>query len=242
MQADPQLASLIASAWNGKPGSWCVVHGGGDEISTLQRSLGREPVFVNGRRITTADDMDLVGMVLSGRVNKRLVSSLRAAGIDAVGLSGEDGGLLAARPIDVTQFGRAGIPVSADIRVITVLLEGGFLPVISPVGFDVETTHALNVNGDDASAVLAAALGAELWMIADVPGVLDADRVLIEELDQSRSEMLFADDTVNRGMRAKLEAGFHALSLGATGVRIAGLDALRGADTGTRLSLTPSMT
>jgi acetylglutamate kinase len=106
----------------------------------------------------------------------------------------------------------------------------------------VSSSEALNVNGDDAAALIAGALGAELWMIADVPGVMNANREVIDELDQSKTESLIADGTVNSGMRAKLEAGFHALAAGASKVRIAGLNALRGIETGTLLSLTPSMT
>lgn len=242
VQSDPELARVLAGLWKSKPGSLCIVHGGGDEISTLQRALGREPTFVNGRWITSAEDIDLVRMVLSGSANKRVVSALREAGVQAVGISGEDGAMLSAEPIDSEKFGRSGRPIAADVRVIKSLVESGFLPVISPVGFDASSSEALNVNGDDAAAVIAGALGAELWMIADVPGVMDANRQIIDELDQSKTESLVADGTVNSGMRAKLEAGFHALAAGASKVRIAGLNALRGVETGTLLSLTPSMT
>lgn len=242
VQSDPKLARVLADLWNSQPGSLCIVHGGGDEISTLQRALGREPTFVNGRRITSAEDIDLVRMVLSGSANKRVVSALHEAGVQAVGISGEDGALLSAEPIDTETFGRSGKPVAADVRVINSLVESGFLPVISPVGFDVSSSEALNVNGDDAAALIAGALGAELWMIADVPGVMNANREVIDELDQSKTESLVADGTVNSGMRAKLEAGFHALAAGASKVRIADLNALRGIETGTLLSLTPSMT
>lgn len=242
VQSDPDLAIAVRELWERDPGELCVIHGGGDEISGLQRALGREPAFVNGRRITSAEDLDLVRMVLSGSANKRLVSSLCSAGVAAVGISGEDDKLLAAEPIDAARFGKSGKPIGANVRLILSLLESGFLPVISPVGSDKDSGEALNVNGDDAAAVIAAALGAELWMLADVPGVMDADRNLIDALDQSRTESLVEQGTVNSGMRAKLEAGFHALASGASKVRIAGLDALRGSETGTILSLTPSMT
>jgi acetylglutamate kinase len=243
IQTDSALAPALARMWNSKPGDFCIVHGGGDEITSLQRSLGREPSFINGRRITTEDDIDLVRMVLSGSANKRLVASLAAAGINAVGISGEDGRLLLAEPIDPEKFGKAGKPVKANARVIESLMSEGFLPVISPVATSVESPEheALNVNGDDASALIAAALSAELWLVADVAGVLDENRVLIPALDQAMSESLVADGTVSRGMHAKIEAGFAALSAGAQAVRIAGLDALAGKGSGTVLSLTPSM-
>ena len=244
VQSDPALVTTVSDLWRAKPGDVCIVHGGGDEISSLQKSLGREPRFVNGRRITTDEDIELVRMILSGSANKRLVSWLSSAGMPAVGISGEDGGLLIAEPIDIETFGRSGKPVSANARLITALLSSGFLPVISPVGTSStsETKDALNVNGDDAAAVISGALGAELWLIADVPGVMDEKRILIDELDQSAADALVSDGTVNRGMHAKLEAGFMALAAGAASVRIAGLEALSGKGSGTMLSLTPSMT
>ncbi len=243
IQSDPALVSAIAHLWRSDPGGVCVVHGGGDEISTLQRALGREPSFVNGRRITTDDDIELVRMVLSGAANKRLVASLSAAGIPAVGISGEDGRLLSAEPIDVEKFGKSGKPVKADVQLIEALVSGGFLPVISPVATNHRSPshEPLNVNGDDAAAVIAAALNAELWLVADVPGVLDENRNLLASLDQANTESLVAEGTVNSGMQAKLEAGFSALAGGASTVRIAGIDALMGKESGTLLSLTPSM-
>jgi len=244
VQSDVALISGLKSLWDREPGSFCVVHGGGDEISSLQRALGREPSFVNGRRITTEGDIDLVRMILSGSANKRLVSSLAAAGIPAVGISGEDGGTLMAEPIDIELFGRSGKPVSADAQLIRLLLTSSFLPVISPVAASAvaATREALNVNGDDAAAVIAAALGAELWLLADVSGVLDENRRVIGDLDQGSVDALVAAGTVNSGMRAKLEAGFAALAGGAPKVRIAGLEALSGSESGTLLSLTPIMT
>lgn len=243
VQSDPALVSGLAGLWRKEPGSFCVVHGGGDEISSLQRALGREPSFVNGRRITTDQDVDLVRMILSGSANKRLVSSLNAAGVTSVGISGEDGGLLLAEPIDIEKFGKSGKPVNADTRLIRLLLEGLFLPVISPVAASSSSTRdTLNVNGDDAAAVIAAALNAELWLLADVAGVMNDNREVIDELDQSSVYALVTAGTVNSGMRAKLEAGFAALNAGASKVRIAGLEALSGKESGTLLSLTPIMT
>ena len=244
VQSDPALASVLARLWRSEKGSLCIVHGGGDEISSLQRALGREPSFINGRRITTDDDIELVRMVLSGAVNKRLVAALSAAGVTAAGISGEDGGLLSAEPIDAGRFGKSGKPVAANTQLIEMLISSGFLPVISPVATNRESParEPLNVNGDDAAAVIAAALNAELWLVADVAGVLDANRNLIPTLDQATTDSLVTEGTVNSGMHAKLEAGFTALASGAAAVRIAGMDALMGRADGTSLSLTPSMT
>lgn len=243
VQSDPALIPAIASLWNANPGALCIVHGGGDEISTLQRALGREPSFVNGRRITTEDDIELVRMVLSGSANKRLVAALTAAGVPSAGISGEDGNLLSAEPIDIEKFGRSGKPVSADVSLIRTLASSGFLPVVSPVGANAESAQrdAMNVNGDDAAAVIAGALNGELWLVADVAGVLDRNREVIASLDQTTTDALVAEGTVNSGMHAKLEAGFAALSAGASGVRIGGLSLLEGKNPGTTLSLTPSM-
>jgi acetylglutamate kinase len=243
VQSDPALISVLGEMWPSHRGSMCILHGGGDEISILQRALGREPSFIHGRRITTSEDIELVRMVLSGSANKRLVSELCAAGVPAVGVSGEDAGLISAEPIDVAKFGRAGKPVSASAGVLHALLSAGFLPVISPVATDVTSPKgdALNVNGDDAAAVIAAALRAELWLIADVAGVLGANGDVLDSLDPAEVDSLVADGTVNSGMRAKLEAGFDALAAGAAGVRIGGLDTLRGKSIGTSLSLTPSI-
>lgn len=243
VQSDPAMVEALSERWNRAPGSLCIVHGGGDEISALQRQLGREPSFVNGRRITTSEDMELVRMVLSGSANKRLVAAFSAVGVPSVGISGEDGGLISAEPIDIENFGRAGKPSLVNPIVLEALLASLFLPVISPVGSDVTSDDgaALNVNGDDASAAIAVALGAELLLIADVPGVMDASRAVIRSLDQQVVDALVAEGTVNRGMHAKLEAGFAALAGGASGVRIGGLDAISNQDAGTLLSLTPSM-
>ncbi len=243
VQSDPALVASLQQRWSKAPGSLCVVHGGGDEISALQRQLGREPSFVNGRRITTDEDIDLVRMVLSGSANKRLVASLGAAGIPAVGISGEDGGLILAEAFDAGNFGRAGKPTSVNPVLLEALLASLFLPVISPVARDASSDEgeALNINGDDASAAIAAALNADLLLIADVQGVMDVGRVLIRSLDQQQVDALVADGTVNQGMHAKLEAGFAALAAGARSVRIGSLDAINRRDAGTVLSLTPSM-
>jgi acetylglutamate kinase len=243
VQSDPRLAGAIRRMWEARPGSLCIVHGGGDEVSSLQRQLGREPQFIGGRRVTTDEDLGLLRMVLSGSANKRLVSALAAEGVPAVGISGEDGGLIPARAIDPASFGKAGKPLEPDVRLLSTLLERKFLPVISPVGTDAESSDRgpLNINGDDAAAAIAAALGAELWLIADVAGVLDRDKRTIPALDPPQVESLVASGVVNSGMQAKLEAGFAAIHAGAAAVRIASLEAFTDAEAGTVLSLSPSL-
>lgn len=243
VQSSPELIPALAAWWQAMPGSFAVVHGGGDEVSALQRQLGREPSFASGRRVTSEEDVDLVRMVLSGSSNKRLVADLVAAGVPAAGVSGEDGGMIEAEPIDYEAYGRAGKPVRVRTELIDTLLGGGFLPVISPVARDAISAHgaALNVNGDDAAAAIAAAMQAELWMIADVSGVLDAEKKVLASLNSAEAAGLVTSGVVNKGMHAKLEAGFSALEHGAAAVRIAGLEAIVKPDSTHGTHLTASM-
>ncbi len=243
-QAAADLPSIINSAWNSELGSLCVVHGGGDEISALQRTFGGEPKFSGGRRITTAADLDVIRMALSGVINKRLVSSFVAVGTPAVGVSGEDAALIAAKPLGISEFGHVGMPAEINVKLINTLLAGGFLPVISPLGANADSIafdskgSALNVNGDDAAAAVAVAIEAdELILVADVEGVLDDNTQLIPELDVEEGRVLIASGVVVGGMAAKLEAAYAALSGGVSKVRIASLDALSDPDCGTVITL-----
>lgn len=244
-QSAAQLPSLIASAWRAEPGALCIVHGGGDEISTLQGKMGGAPTFVGGRRVTTAADIDIIRMVLSGLVNKRLVSSFVAAGAPAVGLSGEDAALIGAEPLGTTELGQVGMPSVINTELINALWRSGFLPVISPLSTDRTSLQgdtlfgsALNVNGDDAAAAIAVALRAdELLLIADVPGVLDDTKQIIHELDVDQAKALIVAGIAAGGMAAKLEAAHTALIGGVTKVRIAELSALMDPNMGTVLTL-----
>jgi acetylglutamate kinase len=236
-QQAPSLIPALAAAWRAEPGELVVVHGGGDEVTALQRTLGHEPRFVDGRRVTTDADIAILRMTLSGVVNKRLVAALVSAGIPAAGISGEDAALLSAEPIDSATMGRAGSPAEANIHLVRHLLHGGFLPVISPLARDArsDTGDALNVNGDDAAAAIAGALGAsELLLIADVPGVLE-DGNVIPTLDAERKRALVAAGTITAGMIAKLEASQRALAAGVSRVRISDLEAIADAARGTRI-------
>ena len=239
-QGDPQVIVHLAAA-SGRGESLVIVHGGGDEVSALQRRLGVEPQFRGGRRVTSVEDLELVRMVLSGATNKRLVAKLLSAGVRAVGLSGEDAGLLTAR-ITEPDFGRVGGAMTAHTELLTHLWSGGFIPVISPLGRDADDPQGggLNVNGDDAAAAIAAALGAdELLLVADVAGVLDDAGVVIAELDGPAAQALVASGVAKGGMAAKLEAGALALRGGVRRVRIGDLRAITDAAAGTRLRLSP---
>lgn len=239
-QGDPQIiAQLVAAAGRGE--SLAVVHGGGDEVSVLQRRLGLEPQFRGGRRVTSAEDLDVVRMVLSGTTNKRLVAQLLSAGVRAVGISGEDAGLLTARVTD-PEFGRVGGEITANTTLLTHLWSGGFIPVVSPLGRDADDPQGrgLNVNGDDAAAAIAAAIGAdELLLVADVPGVLGDGGVVIPQLDGTAMQSLIASGVAKGGMAAKLEAAALALRSGVRRVRIGDLRAISDSTAGTRVLLTP---
>ncbi|MEP7347089.1 MAG: acetylglutamate kinase [Gemmatimonadaceae bacterium] len=238
-QNDPQLSSMVGRAVARE--RVCIVHGGGDEVTALMRQLGREPTFVQGRRVTTAEDIAIVRMVLSGTVNKRLVAQFLTARIRAVGLSGEDGGLLEAHPFGGGSLGAVGEPGRVHTGLIDVLLDAGYLPVISPLARG-PAGDALNVNGDDAAAAIAGALGAsELLLVADVAGVLDASGTVIPELCADDVERLVVSGIATRGMAAKLDAALRALQLGVVRARIGDLRAIEDDAAGTSILLSPSV-
>lgn len=255
VQADAALPHSLAALWSRAPGRVAIVHGGGADVSALQRALAVEPRFVEGRRVTSERDLELLRMALSGAANKRLVSALVSAGVSAVGISGEDAGLLVAEQEPAVALGFVGVEVRAHVRLITHLLTGGFLPVLSPVAragcgaesaaawCDAESAAAgcgaesaavtcapatLNVNGDDAAAAIAASLGAsDLLFVSDVPGVM-VDGVPLGELTVEAASQLMARGVATGGMRVKLAAALGALERGVARVRVGGLSLLSG--------------
>jgi acetylglutamate kinase len=237
-QSDPGLAAAIRLA--AASDRIVVVHGGGDEVSALQRRLGMTPTFHGGRRVTTPDDLEIVQMVLSGSANKRLVAALVGEGIRAVGISGEDDGLLCARASARETLGEVGAPSRVDARLLELLVSAGYVPVVSPLARDDETGSTLNVNGDDAAAAIAIALGAEeLVLIADVPGVM-AHGAVVPELDLEQAAALVDNGTARDGMAAKLQAARRAVELGVTRVRIGNISAIQSATAGTVITLSPT--
>jgi len=234
-QTDPNLAGLVANSCDATPGTTMIVHGGGDEISALQRAFGITPSFIDGRRVTTDADIDIVRMALSGVSNKRLVAALSERGVNAIGLSGEDGSLIEARPIDSDRLGHVGAPFRINTEFLKALLAAGFVPVISPLSRGVGGTasSALNVNGDDAAAAIAVDVGAdELLLIVDVAGVL-RDGVVVGELDANAAQGMLNDGSASAGMRAKLQAAVVAANAGVPRVRIGGIDAITDSNCGT---------
>jgi acetylglutamate kinase len=231
-------AAAAATARATAGGFLCVVHGGGDEVTHLQKRLGLQSAFIGGRRVTSVEDLEIVRMVLSGATNKRIVAQLISQGVNAVGISGEDASVFTAQITDPA-MGRVGGHVTANVALIQHLVHGGFVPVISPLARDADDRGGagLNVNGDDAAAALAAALAAdELVLVADVPGVLDAGAV-IPTIDEAMAHRLISSGVAAGGMAAKLDAALTALRGGAQMVRIAGLDGISDSSAGTRIVL-----
>jgi len=237
-QLDPALPAALAAAHRAQPGSLVVVHGGGDEVSTLQRMYGAAAEFKGGRRVTSALDLEIIRMALSGSANKRLVASLVAEGAPAMGLSGEDAALLTAMPVDPAQYGFVGAPSEVNVGLLQHLLAGGFMPVLSPVSRSGDAGHGLtmNVNGDDAAAAFAVAMEAdELLLVSDVAGVL-ANGVALGAIGTDDALRLIEDGTAKGGMAAKLQAALAALEGGVDRVRISDIAAIGQLDRGTVLT------
>jgi acetylglutamate kinase len=235
-QGDPGITVALRQAWTDSPNGVCIVHGGGDEVSSMQRALGREAAFVGGRRVTSQSDLDLLRMVLSGVVNKRLVNALVAAGVPAVGLSGEDDALIGAEVIDAASLGLAGRPTAINVQLLRTLMDAGYMPVISPIGYDATTGKggALNVNGDDAAAAIAVSLRAdELLLIADVEGVRGAEGEVVQSLSIESARDLITSGVAAGGMAAKLESAHTALLGGVDRVRICDIAGLVDSERGT---------
>jgi len=237
-QSDPDLVRAIREAADRD--RIVVIHGGGDEVSALQRRLGMTPKFHGGRRITTTADLEVVQMALSGSANKRLVAAFVGERIRAVGISGEDDALLRARATSRETLGEVGTPSRVDAGLIELLIGARYVPVISPLARDEDTGATLNVNGDDAATAIAIALGAdELVLVADVPGVI-ADGTVVSELDVEHAAALVDNGTARDGMAAKLQAARRAVELGVARVRIGNIEAIRSATAGTAITLSPT--
>jgi acetylglutamate kinase len=187
-----------------------LVHGGGPEINDWLERVGLPRRFERGLRVTDAATLDVVRMVLAGKVNGDLVRLLVSLGGKAIGLSGIDGGLLHARQI-AADLGYVGAITTVDAGVIAALSAEGFIPVIAPIALGDEDT-VLNVNADDAAADLARGLSAtKLLYLSDVPGVLDAQGRLLSELTDHEVRALVDQGVISGGMIPKAEAALRAL-------------------------------
>jgi acetylglutamate kinase len=215
-----------------------VVHGGGQAVSAWSRRLSLPVEKRDGLRVTTPEIAEVVEMVLGGPVNRLLVGALREAGLDAIGLSGVDGGLLAARPA-AGGLGHVGEIAAVRASLLESLLLAGLTPVVAPIAPAAEGGLPFNVNADHAAAAVAAALHAdELLFVSDIPGV-EIDGVAQPTLAASEVEAMIELGVATDGMAAKLRAAAQALEAGVRAVRIGDLDMLESATAGTRLLAAP---
>ena len=199
-----------------------LVHGGGPEISSTMKKLGKEAQFVDGLRVTDAETIDIVQMVLSGKVNKSLVNLIQTKGGHAVGLSGIDGGILEAVTKD-QRLGFVGEITKVRTQPITDLLEKNYIPIISTIASD-RQGNVYNINGDTAAAYIAGALGAErLIMMTDIAGVLenkDDPSTLIPHITVDEAKGLYASGVISGGMIPKVDCCIEALEHGVKNVVI----------------------
>ena len=193
-----------------------LVHGGGPEISEVMAKMGKKPEFIDGCRVTDKETVDIVQMVLAGKINKTLVNLLEMKGGKAMGISGLDGRLIEASVKD-KKLGYVGHIERVNITPITDLLEKGYIPVVSTVGCDLKG-NTYNINGDTAAAFIAGALGAErLIMMTDIAGILrdkNDPASLIPEVTVSEARALYESGVVSGGMIPKVECCIEALQKG----------------------------
>ena len=193
-----------------------LVHGGGPEISSTMKKLGKQAQFVNGLRVTDKETVDIVQMVLAGKVNKDLVNLLQMKGGHAVGLSGIDGGILEAT-MKNESLGIVGDITKVRTQPITDLLEKGYIPVVSTVASD-RQGNVYNINGDTAAAVIAGALQAErMILMTDIAGILrdkDDPNSLIPDLTVGQARQLFYDGVISGGMIPKVDCCIEAIEKG----------------------------
>ncbi len=199
-----------------------LVHGGGPEISETMQKLGKKAEFVDGLRVTDKETVDIVKMVLAGKVNKTLVSLLETKGGKAIGISGMDGKLIEAK-IKNEKLGYVGEITKINIETVNDLLEKGYIPVVSTVGCD-SKGNSYNINGDTAAAYIAGAIRAErLIMLTDIDGILkdkDDPSTLIPELSITEAEILCKDSVVSGGMIPKVNCCIEAIHKGVKKVTI----------------------
>lgn len=199
-----------------------LVHGGGPEISSMMDKLGKKPEFVDGLRVTDKETVDIVQMVLAGKVNKTLVTLLEHRGGKAIGLCGMDGNLIQAK-MKNPKLGYVGEVTKINIQSVSDLLEKGYIPVISTLGCD-EDGNAYNINADTAAAHIAGALGAERFILmTDIAGILkdkDDPSTLIPEISLSETDELFNSGVISAGMIPKVQCCVTAIKAGVKNVVI----------------------
>ena len=190
-----------------------IIHGGGKAITNLLNDLGVDTKFVNGQRVTTKEVMRIAEMVLSGEINKEIVSLLNNHGGKAIGISGKDANLLEARAKDFENFGYTGVIEHVNTKVVDNIIKDGFVPVIAPIASSSTIGHpGFNINADLAASQVAIALQArKVLFLTDTAGVLDKDMNLITNLDITKTQALKDDGTISGGMVPKVDACIEAL-------------------------------
>lgn len=197
-----------------------VVHGGGPMINDMLKKLGIESDWVRGKRVTDKATVEVVEMVLSGLVNKRIVQAINDEGGRAVGISGKDDDLMVC-VADDPELGFVGKPVEMNVQVIRDLCAAGIIPVIAPVGTGVEDNETFNVNGDTAAGAIAGALQADrLLLLTDVPGVKGKEGEVLTQISPEQVREMIADGTIAGGMIPKTETALDALARGVRAVVI----------------------
>ena len=209
-----------------------VVHGGGPQIGKVLEKIGKESRFVDGMRVTDSETMDVVEMVLGGLVNKDIVNLITRHGGRAVGLTGKDGDLIRARKLTISRnspeldapeiidIGHVGEVASVDASVVDIMVSGGFIPVIAPIGVG-EDGHSYNINADLVAGRVAEVLGAEkLILLTNTEGLLDRQGKLLTGLTSGEVDNLIADGTVHGGMLPKIQSALSAVKSGVRSAHI----------------------
>lgn len=207
-----------------------IVHGGGPQIGETLARMGKESKFVKGHRVTDDETMDIVEMVLGGKVNKEIVALIHQQGGKAVGLTGKDGGLFKAEklvlehddegPPEIIDPGRVGMVTHVEPDIINQMDKGNFIPVIAPVGVD-DSGNTYNINADSVAGALAGALSAEkLILMTDVPGIQDEKGELISSINFESIDTMMKEGVIDGGMIPKVEAAMGSLREGVSKVHI----------------------
>ncbi len=193
-----------------------IVHGGGKKINETLEKLHIETSFIDGQRVTSKENMEVVEMVLSGSVNKEITSMLNHHGAKAIGISGKDANFLKARPKDVVRFGYTGIITDVNAKIVLDLIEEKFIPVIAPIAASQKIGEpGYNINADLAASRIAGAIGAKkIIFLTDTLGVLDKEKNLLSTLTKAQVEQLKTDGTIHGGMIPKVDACLEAIEEG----------------------------
>jgi len=239
---DTTLMDLVELQKEGE--NFVVIHGGGKTISEWMEKQGVRPKFVNGLRVTDSQSLDIVVAVLTGVINKSLVASINALGGRAIGISGADGNMVSAEIAD-PELGYGGKIRTVDTAPIEAILEGGYIPVIAPVGIHSGSGHQgklLNINADTVAGYVSSSINANrMVFLTDVEGVLDSSKRLISRMTKRQADSLVASHVIDGGMIPKMEACIEALLGGAISQIIDGRapgalkDVISGHNLGTRI-------